>query len=130
MLGVIVDRSPKCHPEVAGEGIEYSWGCSKGKYRRLPLTDKRRKENFRNSVHQCLDRTTVLTIEWQRMFSKRARQYMLAYHSIELESNSNEKIEMSAYLVEKIIKKYKSHRGATDFDSAYIGAVVSDMKAL
>ena len=64
------------------------------------------------------------------MFSKRARQYMLAYHSIELESNSNEKIEMSAYLVEKIIKKYKSHRGATDFDSAYIGAVVSDMKAL
>jgi hypothetical protein len=53
---------------------------------------------------------------------------MLAYHSIELsrekresevtaESN-NEKLEMSAYLVEKIIKKYKSHRGATDFDSA------------
>mmetsp|Transcript_29437 Transcript_29437/g.53921 ORF Transcript_29437/g.53921 Transcript_29437/m.53921 type:complete len:237 (-) Transcript_29437:190-900(-) len=38
MLGVLVDRSPKCHPEVAGEGIEYSWGCGKGKYRRLPLT--------------------------------------------------------------------------------------------
>ena len=41
MLGVIVDRSPKCHPEVAGEGIEYSWGCSKGKYRRLPFKDGR-----------------------------------------------------------------------------------------
>jgi hypothetical protein len=25
---------------------------------------------------------------------------------------------MSVYLVEKIIKKYKSHRGATDYDSA------------
>jgi hypothetical protein len=37
---------------------------------------------------------------------------------------------MSAcYLVEKIIKKYKSHRGATDFDSAYIDAVVNDMKS-
>ena len=53
---------------------------------------------------------------------------MLAHHSIELskekiesgvrgESN-NEKLEMPAYLVEKIIKKYKSHMGATDFDSA------------
>jgi hypothetical protein len=36
---------------------------------------------------------------------------------------------MSAYLVEKIIKKYKSHRGATDFDSAYINAIVNDMKS-
>jgi hypothetical protein len=54
---------------------------------------------------------------------------MLAYHLIELskekiesgatgESN-DKKLEMSAYLVEKIIKKFKLHRGATDFDSAY-----------
>jgi hypothetical protein len=137
-LGVLVDRSPKCHPEVAGEGIEYSWGCAKGKYRRLPIDAKRKKGNFRNSVRECLDRTNVLTIERQRMFSKRARQYMLAYHAIEVskekralggatESNDNN-IEMSAYLVEKIIKMYKSHRGATDFDSAYIDAIVNDMK--
>jgi DNA-binding transcriptional regulator YhcF (GntR family) len=137
-LGVTVDRSPKCHPEVAGEGIEYSWGCAKGKYRRLPIADKRKKDNFRNSVRECLDRTNVLTIDRQRMFSKRARQYMLAYHSIEeskekrklggaAESN-DDKLEMSAYLVEKIIKRYKSHRGATDFDSAYIDAIVNDMK--
>ena len=64
---------------------------------------------------------------------------MLAYHSIEeskekrklvgasAESN-DEKLEMWAYLVEKIIKRYKSHRGATDFDSAYIDAIVNDMK--
>ena len=63
---------------------------------------------------------------------------MLAYHSIETSKEmsevdvkweSNEKMEMSAYLVEKIIKTYKSHRGATDFDSAYIRAIVSDMKS-
>jgi hypothetical protein len=29
---VLVDRSPKCHPKVAVEGIEYSWGCAEGKY--------------------------------------------------------------------------------------------------
>jgi hypothetical protein len=73
------------------------------------------------------------------MFSKRARQYIRAYHSIE-ESNekkklggaaesNDERLEMSAYLVEKIIKRYKSHRGATDFDSAYIDAIVKDMKS-
>jgi hypothetical protein len=28
-LGVLVDRTPKCHCELAGKGIKYSWGCSK-----------------------------------------------------------------------------------------------------
>ena len=38
--GVIVDWSPKCHAEVAGEGIEYSWGGAKGKYCCLPCLTK------------------------------------------------------------------------------------------
>ncbi len=25
-LGVVIDRTPKCHCEVAGECIEFSWG--------------------------------------------------------------------------------------------------------
>jgi hypothetical protein len=40
-LGVKVDRTPKCHPEMAGEGVEYSWAGAKGFYRRLPLSKKR-----------------------------------------------------------------------------------------
>jgi hypothetical protein len=130
-LGVIVDRTPTCHPKIPGEGIEYTWGCSKGKYCQLPLSAKRRKDNFWNSVRQCLDCDEILTVERQRMFRKRARQHMLiAYHSIEIskdrsksevteemnndvEKNENTqvKLEMSAYLVEKIIKKYKSLGG-------------------
>jgi len=35
-MGVIVDRTPKCHCELAGEGVEYSWGCAKNEYRRKP----------------------------------------------------------------------------------------------
>ena len=42
-LGVIIDRSPKCHPETAGE---YNWGCVKGFYRRLPITEKRSKSKI------------------------------------------------------------------------------------
>ena len=69
LLGVVVDRTPKCHPEITGEGIEYSWGCSKGAYCRLPFAEKKMKEKFRQSVRNCLD-PSVLTIERQRKFTK------------------------------------------------------------
>ena len=31
-MGVMIDRTPKCHCELAGEGIEYAWGCAKNHY--------------------------------------------------------------------------------------------------
>ncbi len=49
-LGVLVDRTPKCRCELAGEGIEYLWGCTKNFYRQQPLKDKRKKESFRITV--------------------------------------------------------------------------------
>jgi hypothetical protein len=39
-MGVLVDRMPKCHCELAGEGIEYTWDCSKKYYQSLNLQDK------------------------------------------------------------------------------------------
>jgi len=33
----------KSHPELAGEGIEYSWGCTKGVYRWAKLSKKKAK---------------------------------------------------------------------------------------
>jgi hypothetical protein len=39
-----MDRTPKCHCELAGEGIEYAWGCAKNHYRRQPLKDKRARQ--------------------------------------------------------------------------------------
>jgi hypothetical protein len=32
-------RSPKCHPELAGEGIEYDWSAAKQWYRRQKLAE-------------------------------------------------------------------------------------------
>jgi hypothetical protein len=142
LLGVVVDRTPKCHPEIAGEGIEYSWGCAKGTYRRLPFAEKKKKGKFLASVRRCLDRS-VLTISRQRKFSKRARQYMLAYQSIEKKASSSKKDaqkggdksgepQMSGYLVEAIIKKfkektYKTHRSAEVCDAGYIADIVREM---
>jgi hypothetical protein len=58
-MGVIVDRFPKCHPEIAGEGIEYSWGRCKNMYRALPLSSKKSKELFKKSMAKVLSRTEV-----------------------------------------------------------------------
>jgi hypothetical protein len=73
LLGVKVERTPKCHPEIAGEGIDYDWGCGKRVYQRLPLSEKKTKQKFRESVKTCLDPLTVLTVQRRHLFSKRAQ---------------------------------------------------------
>ncbi len=139
LLGVKVERTPKCHPEIDGEGIEYDWGCAKGVYRRLPISEKRSKIKFRESVEKSMHSTEVLTIERRQLFSKRAREYMLAYSILDKEEmGSSEGVEdvdedekkphMTAYLIEKIVKQYKSHRSALDFDMSFIDRVVDKMR--
>jgi hypothetical protein len=141
-LGVKVDRTPKCHPEMAGEGIEYSWAAAKGFYRRLPLSEKRSKAKFKVAVERCLDTENVLTTARQRMFSRRAREYMVAYHAIDNHEdecgNWDEKKDggeirnplMTACLIEKIVKMYKTHRSAADFDCGFISFIVNTMKGV
>ena len=34
-------RTPKCHPELDGEGIEYSWGRANKYYKLLPLDNSK-----------------------------------------------------------------------------------------
>jgi hypothetical protein len=87
-LGVEVDQSMKSHPELAGEGIEYSWGRAKSVYRRVKLAQKKGKKNFRSLVADCLSTDKRrgmggLTKEMVRRFSRRARHYVLAYFYIE-----------------------------------------------
>ena len=81
-LGCTVDCSPKCHPEIAGEGIEFSWACAKGHYRKQPLKRKRSKKGYLQLVEESLDRNKVLTKGMMRGFAKRQRDYMLAYMAI------------------------------------------------
>jgi hypothetical protein len=142
LLGVKVERTPKCHPKMADEGIEYDWGCGKGVYRCLPISHKKTKQKFRESVKTCLDSANVLTVERRRLFSKRAREYMLAYSILDTndEADSTEgdseegvvkkekKPHMTAYLIEKIVKQYKSHRSAADFDAGFINRIVDKMQ--
>jgi hypothetical protein len=155
-LGVVIHRTPKCHPEMAGEGIEYNWGCAKGYYRRLPIMEKQTKTKFRESVKKSISRE-IITTERQRMFSQRARQYMLAYNAIDYKNTDNSKQPNEATtaantttdkkkttfaMIESIIKNYKqtnkthrsatdtykTHRSVADSECSYINNVVSAMK--
>ena len=90
-LGVEVDRSTKCHPEMAGEGIEYSWGRAKSVYRRAKLAEKKGKENFCNLVLRCLsteedDGKGCLSKRMVRKFSRRARHYIFILRIIKKNS--------------------------------------------
>jgi hypothetical protein len=68
--GFLVDWTPKCDGEIAGEGIEYSCGCAKNSdHRRVSLKQKRGKDNFKTVVRECLSReNNVLVTEQIRFF--------------------------------------------------------------
>ena len=129
-LGIILDRSPKCHPEVAGEGIEYVWALAKMNYRSLSINVKKSKDFFRDSVRKSFSRDTI-SVHSVRKSSKRARRYMLAYSALASakEDNSNgndEKVNVSYKLIEKAVKTYKVHRSALDFDSKFVLSMKKD----
>ncbi len=80
-LGVLVIISPKFYAEMAGEGIEYSWGITKGLYQRKLLNSTRSKERFKALVHECTNRDYLWT-DTVRKLSRRARTYICAYYSL------------------------------------------------
>ena len=123
-VSISVDRTPKCHPELAGEGIEYSWGAAKNYYRRLPLKDKKGKENFKNSVRSAMSREH-LTTDIIRKFSRRAREYIVAYKLLkcqldEEEADTDLVTNISSKKIEDMKSLFKAHRCAADFDAGFI----------
>ena len=131
-MGAQIDRTPKCHAELAGEGIEYTWGFGKNHFRRQPLDLKRKKETFRGLVRSSLSRQKC-TPKIIRSFSKRARDYIVSYHLLtskksEIKNNVIEDIkedEPVVVKVEKMKKLFKTHRCAMDFDSKFINSAVN-----
>ena len=76
------------------------------------------------------------------MFSRRAREYMVAYNALDNDEdecgNLDEKKDagqtrnplMTSYLIEKIVKLYKTHRSAADFDCGFVSRIVNTMKGI
>ena len=130
-MGILVDRTPKCHCEMAGEGVEYSWGCAKNAYRAKPIGEKRGKETYRNAVRTCLSRDVIST-ERVRKFSQRARAYTCAYLALEAEKQTSNTVEENKIneansipvKIEQMVKQFKTHRCALDFDAGFINSVI------
>ena len=137
-----IDCSPKFHPEVAGEGIEFCWGLSKNTYCKYSVEDKRTKSKYLELVKKCTCNNTVITKQMVQLFRKRTRRYMLAYQALEeLKSNAessdnNTATEdlpaMSSALVEKVIRVYKRphkvHRNIADSKKQFLNFAASIMR--
>jgi hypothetical protein len=132
-LGCKVMLTPKFHCEFAGEGIEYSWAQAKAIMRRTPIGERRGRANFIPLVMNCLCPMTVLTKERIRIFAARARAYICTYYYLEHDErrasvDSEESIgftpagkqQLLYKNIEKIMKQFKTHRCALDFDTGFV----------
>jgi hypothetical protein len=118
MYGVEVMFTPKYHCELAGEGIGYAWGFAKCRYRRIPIKRRRNKEGFLTCVSEVLSRDAI-SVDRIRRFSRRARRYVCAYFVFH-ELNGDEKWDVKLDDIEKMVKLFKTHRCAVDFDKKFV----------
>ena len=56
---ILVNRTPKCHPGISGEGIEYSWGCKNNYYRQLSLDNNKGKKISKKYSKRPYQETTL-----------------------------------------------------------------------
>ena len=111
--GHILLLSPKFHPELAGVGIEYSWGMSKQKFRR-EINDEVPKHLHRNMVaSMCTE--TILTVQRVRRFARRTRDYCRAYPALEKGGDIESKD-----MIEKMKKICKAHRNILGMEPGFI----------
>ena len=98
--GHILRMCVKGHPELAGVGIEYSWGKAKQKFRR-DVNDRISGHFHRNIVKCFCSEETYLPLSRIRKYARKTRAYRRAYR----DGQSNSLADL-----EKMVKKYKQHR--------------------
>jgi hypothetical protein len=131
-MGVKVIATTKFHAEMAGEGTEHLWGVVKSWHRSKPHEAKRKKASFLQLVRDCLD-PALLNKEKVRSFSKRARSHVCACYEFEHTRNSdnNDLALVSCAIecekIEQMVKNFRTHRCAFDFDRKFCDAHVKDI---
>jgi hypothetical protein len=126
LYGMRVEMTPKYHAEIAGCGIEYSWGAAKSRYRQIPLEKKRKKSDFKEAVRHSID---VLTTPTVRKCDRKARTYIQAYYYLEVMCQgevTQPEEQLSLSTIEKVQKDFKVHRSAIDFDRSFCCGLVNN----
>ena len=107
--GHILLMCVKCHPELAGVGIENTWGKSAIHFRRNnDCIAKNLDANVQNSLHS--DNLPLQTI---RKFARKTRDYLRAYADPSGRTDTHGDVE-------KLRGTFKCHRGSLDFDFKFI----------
>ena len=113
VLGHGLIMSPKGHPELAGKGIEFSWGISKKYFRSMP-------KKTSTGIHQnILKSFSVMDLRQSLKNSRRTRRYRNAYDNTD--GSRDHKCHED---VEKFVRNHKCHRNILDQDTAEINKVL------
>jgi hypothetical protein len=71
----------------------------------------------------------VLTIETARKFSRQAEAYICAYYSFyESQNRGEDTTKLTLPLIKRLVKAFKTHRAAIDFDAGFVYGVVPNLK--
>eukprot|EP00733_Pompholyxophrys_punicea_P000303 Pompholyxophrys_punicea_v1_NODE_71_length_3757_cov_5.265460.p3 type:complete len:154 gc:universal NODE_71_length_3757_cov_5.265460:2540-3001(+) len=114
--GHILLMSVKFHPEMAGLGIEFSWGKSKLEFRRR-INDQI-PANLQKNIQNALS-TDVLPLSRIRSFARRTRDYRQVY-SLYQPNVVDKEGETGYDFVEKMRKKRKTHRNIVDLEVKFL----------
>jgi hypothetical protein len=117
LRGHILIVSPKCHPELAGSGIEYCWGIAGINFGNIL---NKNSQNVRGHIARVLG-PEILSLSRDWKYERKSRDYMRLYYKMSLNGHGNlptnyEEIER----MRKIEKTRRSHRQIFDIERSYI----------
>jgi len=137
-IGASVVFTPKCHAELAGQGVENCWGISKSRFRAIngrevdeKVSDKQAR--FMKNVMECLTITPdVGVLRYSRALkcARRARAYKVAYVKLDEEKRAGgtsdhcEYSEIEKKVSHMISHTYKSHIDPTRNDGKFIQSII------
>jgi hypothetical protein len=114
--GHILIVSPKCHPELAGSGIEYCWGMADMIFRSI---GKKQSTNVEQHIEHVLG-NEVLTLERVWKYERRARDYMRLYEKMGENLNNEKPKYHEIEELRKMEKKYRNHRSISRTDGWWL----------
>ena len=95
------------------------------------MSSKRSKESFKALVHECTSRE-IFSTKTVRKLSRRARAYISAYYSLyESKRNGDDDTPtLTLPLIERLVKAFKTHRAAIDFDAGFMNGFVPVLQSV
>jgi hypothetical protein len=121
--GHILIYSVACHPELAGVGMEYGWGCSKKYFRHENLRrgNSLAAKDFKPLILESLSEK-VLHKDRLRKFERRAWTYKQMYYGLHLNSQvTGQAIDITYDFLEKQMKsRKKEHRNIEKIEREWL----------